>query len=45
MLSSEAKAEPTKKGWLHSAEFWGFGGAVAGWGLMGSAIYDALYKG
>jgi hypothetical protein len=43
--ATDKAAEPAKKGWLHSAEFWGFGGALAGWGLMASAIYDALYKG
>ena len=43
--TAEKVAEPVKKHWLHSAEFWGFGGAVAGWGLMGSAIYDAMFKG
>jgi len=43
---AEKVAEPVvKKHWLHSAEFWGFGGAMAGWGLMASAVYDAMYKG
>mmetsp|Transcript_17613 Transcript_17613/g.52150 ORF Transcript_17613/g.52150 Transcript_17613/m.52150 type:complete len:263 (-) Transcript_17613:406-1194(-) len=46
-LSTETPpaAEPAKKHFLRTAEFWGFGGALAGWGLMGSAIYDALYQG
>jgi hypothetical protein len=43
--AADKAAQPAKKGWLHSAEFWGFGGAMAGWGLMASAIYDAMYKG
>lgn len=40
-------AESTKKsvGWWHSAEFWGGLGALAGWGMSGSAIYDAFLQG
>jgi hypothetical protein len=35
----------TKKGLWHSAEFWGGAGALAGWGISGSAIYDAFQQG
>lgn len=34
-----------KKGWWHSAEFWGGAGAIAGWGMSGAAIYDAAQQG
>lgn len=33
------------KGWWHSAEFWGGLGAIAGWGMSASAIYDASLQG
>ncbi|KAL3766209.1 hypothetical protein ACHAW5_002555 [Stephanodiscus triporus] len=29
-------------GWWDSAEFWGRCGALAGWGMSGAAMYDAL---
>ncbi|KAG8458970.1 hypothetical protein KFE25_006515 [Diacronema lutheri] len=32
-------------GWWHSAQFWGGMGALAGWGMTGSAIYDAQFHG
>mmetsp|Transcript_21042 Transcript_21042/g.29701 ORF Transcript_21042/g.29701 Transcript_21042/m.29701 type:complete len:274 (+) Transcript_21042:210-1031(+) len=38
-------AEKKKTGWWHSAEFWGGMGALAGWGMSGSAIYDATVQG
>jgi hypothetical protein len=37
------KEEP--KGWWTSAQFWGGLGALAGWGMSGSAIYDAFQQG
>lgn len=45
--NSETKqaAVTTTKGWWHSAEFWGAMGALAGWGMSGSAIYDAAQQG
>ncbi|KAL7475661.1 hypothetical protein ACHAW6_001570 [Cyclotella cf. meneghiniana] len=30
------------KSWWDSAEFWGRCGALAGWGMSGAAIYDAM---
>lgn len=33
------------KGWWHSAELWGGLGAIAGWGMSGAAIYDAINQG
>lgn len=40
------KAKPEKKESLwHSAEAWGAAGALAGWGISGSAIYDATIQG
>jgi hypothetical protein len=46
-MSAESKAaeEGGKKSWWTSAEFWGFGGAIAGWGMTGAAIYDANFAG
>lgn len=41
--SSSAKEE--SKGWWSSAEAWGAMGAIAGWGMSGSAIYDAFQQG
>lgn len=44
--STAAKEETKKKtGWWHSAELWGGLGALAGWGMSGSAIYDAVKQG
>ena len=42
-FAAEAAAKP--KGWWSSAEFWGGCGALAGWGMTGSAIYDASFAG
>jgi len=39
------EAPKAKKGWLHSAEWWGAAGAIAGWGMTGAAIYDASLQG
>jgi len=44
VFSAEVPKE-APKGWWHSAQFWGGLGAVAGWGMTGSAIYDASLKG
>jgi hypothetical protein len=35
----------TPGGWWNSAEVWGGMGALAGWGMSGAAIYDALLQG
>jgi len=43
--SSSAKEETKKKTWWTSAELWGGLGALAGWGMSGSAIYDAAMQG
>eukprot|EP01082_Thalassiosira_pseudonana_P012876 g12087.t1 g12087 contig6:1187405-1188441(-) len=41
--TAQASAEaPKSQGWWDSAEFWGRCGAIAGWGMSGAAIYDAL---
>ena len=45
---ASAESEPNKtssKGWLYSAEFWGGLGALAGWGMGLSGIYDAMNQG
>lgn len=44
---TKAKVEETKKatGLWNSAEFWGGMGAIAGWGMSISAIYDAFVQG
>lgn len=46
-LAGEAKAagSAAPTGWWHSAKFWGTAGALAGWGMTGSAIYDAQFHG
>ena len=44
LMSEEAAKEPAKT-WWSSAQFWGGLGAAAGWGMTGSAIYDASLKG
>ena len=36
--SMRNKKEPN---WFNSPDFWGKGGALAGWGMTGAAIYDA----
>ncbi len=41
---AEVKAE-TKTGWWSDAKFWGGLGALAGWGMSASAIYDATQQG
>ena len=43
VLSTNVKEE--SKGWWSSAQFWGGLGAIAGWGMSGSAIYDAMQQG
>ena len=35
----------TNVSWWNSAELWGGMGALAGWGMSGAAIYDALRQG
>ena len=45
LATESAKEETKKKGWWYSAELWGGLGAVAGWGMSGSAIYDASIQG
>ena len=45
LCSGEAAKEATKPTWWNSAQFWGGLGAAAGWGMTGSAIYDANLKG
>jgi len=37
-----AKDGATGSSWWDSAEFWGRCGAIAGWGVSGAAIYDAM---
>ncbi|KAL7566320.1 hypothetical protein ACA910_013643 [Epithemia clementina (nom. ined.)] len=47
--TSEGTKQQTNRGsvsgWWTSAEFWGGLGAIAGWGMSGSAIYDAYLQG
>mmetsp|Transcript_14208 Transcript_14208/g.17257 ORF Transcript_14208/g.17257 Transcript_14208/m.17257 type:complete len:101 (-) Transcript_14208:748-1050(-) len=38
----DTKAETDKPTWWNSAELWGRLGAIAGWGMSGSAIYDSV---
>jgi hypothetical protein len=40
-----APATNTKSGWWHSVQLWGGLGALAGWGMSGAAIYDAMNSG
>mmetsp|Transcript_53914 Transcript_53914/g.109940 ORF Transcript_53914/g.109940 Transcript_53914/m.109940 type:complete len:582 (+) Transcript_53914:125-1870(+) len=40
-----SKEEGPKKSWWTSAEFWGGLGALAGWGMTGAAIKDAMTAG
>ena len=49
---SKSKQQPQKVpknekpgGWWNSAEVWGGMGALAGWGMSGAAIYDAVLQG
>ena len=44
-IAKEEAKQQQKKGWWHSAELWGGLGAIAGWGMSGSAIYDAALQG
>lgn len=39
-VSTAAKEEP--KSWWNNTQWWGTAGALAGWGMSGAAIYDAL---
>mmetsp|Transcript_7319 Transcript_7319/g.15039 ORF Transcript_7319/g.15039 Transcript_7319/m.15039 type:complete len:337 (+) Transcript_7319:165-1175(+) len=32
-------------GWWKSAEFWGWAGSIAAWGMSGAAIYDSALQG
>ncbi|GAX12687.1 hypothetical protein FisN_15Hh163 [Fistulifera solaris] len=40
-----AKEAATKKSWWSSPEWWGVAGGIAGWGISGSAIWDAYHQG
>ena len=40
--SSSSGSSSSSSSWWDSAEFWGRCGALAGWGMSGAAIYDAL---
>lgn len=45
-LATDASASKSPaKTWWNSAEFWGAAGAIAGWGMSASAIYDAASRG
>lgn len=37
-----SSSSSSSSSWWDSAEFWGRCGALAGWGMSGAAIYDAL---
>ena len=39
---SSSSSSSSSSSWWDSAEFWGRCGALAGWGMSGAAIYDAL---
>ena len=39
------KSKETKDSWWTSASLWGRLGGIAGWGMSGSAIYDAFISG
>ena len=41
----EAVTPKEKTSWWSDAKFWGGLGALAGWGMSGSAIYDAALQG
>ena len=45
LRSRPARPQEPAKSWWHSAQFWGGLGAAAGWGMTGSAIWDASNKG
>jgi hypothetical protein len=40
--ATTAAKEETKKSWWNNTQWWGTAGAMAGWGMSGAAIYDAL---
>ena len=40
--AATAAKEETKKSWWNNTQWWGTAGAMAGWGMSGAAIYDAL---
>lgn len=42
VFSSASSGKDAKEGVWHSAKFWGTLGAIAGWGMSGAAIYDAI---
>lgn len=39
------KKEEKKTSWWSSPEWWGVAGGIAGWGISGSAIWDAYHQG
>jgi len=43
--AAKTEGEAKKGGWWSSAEFWGGLGAIAGWGMSASAIYDSAVQG
>ena len=43
--TAAADAEAAKEASMKTAQFWGTLGALANWGLAGSAMYDAYFKG
>ena len=43
--AAEAAATAAKEASMKTAAFWGTLGAMANWGLAGSAMYDAYFKG
>lgn len=45
VFSSSSSSETKKTGWWHSAQIWGGLGAIAGWGMSGAAIFDAMNNG
>ena len=45
MSGEGSKQQASGGGWWTSAEFWGGLGAIAGWGMSASAIYDATLQG
>lgn len=45
VTDAKAKAKTEDSSWWSSAEWWGRMGAIAGWGMSGSAIYDAQFQG
>lgn len=41
----ETVKKEEKKSWWSSPEWWGVAGGIAGWGISGSAIWDAYHQG